>query len=57
MDKKLRKAQVAISSLITLFDYLSFVIVIGDLYQFTPVSGRILGDLAYSEKEIHKKVL
>lgn len=57
MDKQLCKAQIAIVSSITIFDSLFLVILIGDFYQFAPISDYILWDLPYSKEKIHKKVL
>lgn len=57
MDKQLRKARGAIVSSTALFSGLSLVILMGDFYQFAPISGYALWDLPYSENEIYGKVL
>lgn len=57
IDKQLYKAQNAIVFLISLFDNLPLVILIGDFYQFTPLSDHALWNLHYTENKIYKKVL
>lgn len=57
MDKQLRKARGAIVSSTALFGDLPLVILMGDFYQFAPVSGYALWDSPYSKDKIHEKVL
>ncbi|WP_375449089.1 AAA family ATPase [uncultured Nostoc sp.] len=57
MDKQQRKARGAIVFSTALFGGLPLVILMGDFYQFAPVSGHALWDSPYSEDEIHGKVL
>lgn len=57
MDKQLYKARDAIVSSIALFVGLLLIILMGNFYQFAPVSGRLLWDRPHSEEKTYEKVL
>ena len=57
MDKQLRKPRGSDFSSTALFGGLPLVVLIGDFYQFAPVSGHALWDEALGEDEIHGKTV
>ena len=57
IDKQLRKAKGSDTSSMTFFRGLLLVVLMGDFYQFAPVTRKALWDEPHGEDEVHRKTL